>query len=30
MIIDGQVYCEKCGYAKRDWDLLELHALIDD
>ena len=28
--IDGKLYCEKCSRAKRDWDLLELFALLDD
>ena len=28
--IDGKVYCVKCYQAKRDWDFLAFHALIDD
>ena len=30
MYIDGKLYCEKCGMAKRDWDFLEMMALFED
>ena len=30
MYIDGKLYCEKCGKAKRDWDFLEMMALFED
>ena len=29
-VIDGKLYCRKCSEAKRDWDFLALHALLDD
>ena len=28
--IEKKIYCEKCYHAKRDWDFLAFHALIDD
>ena len=28
--IKGKLYCERCAEAKRDWDFLAFHALIDD
>ena len=28
--IEGKKYCEKCYRAKRDWDFLAFHALLDD
>ena len=28
--IEGKIYCAKCYQAKREWDFLEFHALIDD
>ncbi len=30
MYIDCKLYCEKCGNAKKDWDLLELMMILDD
>ena len=29
-VLDRKLYCRKCAQAKRDWDFLEWHALIDD
>ncbi len=29
-VLDRKLYCQKCAQAKRDWDFLEWHALIDD
>ena len=28
--IDKKLYCASCYHAKRDWDFLAFHALIDD
>ena len=28
--IEKKIYCVKCYQAKRDWDFLAFHALIDD
>ena len=30
LYLDGTLYCEKCGRAKRDWEFLELMAMLED
>ncbi len=27
---DGKLYCERCARAKKDWEFLELMAMIED
>ena len=28
--LDGELLCERCAGAKRDWDLLEMMMILDD